>query len=544
MPRRARYIGTRLIAFSAIMIAALVGTLGVVAIMMHRDALMGQVRIHATQISQIVQRGLHYSMMRYDRTNIEKAISQIGQEEGIEIVRIFNKSGTIVYSAHVSDIGHVVSTSEEGCVQCHASAVPVVRLRPSERMRVFDNGPARSFGVVTPIYNEAGCAGDPCHQHPSSQSVLGVLYMTVSLEDIDAQLRKSTLLAFGFTILIIVALSAFLTFYVRRFIRRPVMELIRGVRRVATGDLDHQIVVGARNEIGELARAYNQMTVDLKRARQDVETWARSLEDRVRERTGELEQTQAQLMQSQKLVSMGKLAASVAHEINNPLMGILTFIRTFEGWIKDGVFPPQKFAEFRQNLELMGRETMRISKIVRNLLAFARRSKLERQDHQINDLLKQSVELLNHQLALQEIEVVLDLAPQLPMLNIDGGQIQQTFLNLMLNAAEAMGHGGTLMLKTSLTADGKHVSIQVRDTGPGIPKEILGKIFDPFFTTKEVGKGTGLGLPVAYGIVLKHGGDLKLQTAVGRGTTFEVLLPTAPSFPPDAELSDLETEES
>jgi two-component system NtrC family sensor kinase len=533
MKTRMRYIGTRLSAYSAVMIALLVSALAVVTIVMHRADLMNHVRRHANLVSEVSQRSLYYSMLRYDRANIEKTISQIGKGEGIEIVRIFNKTGEIIYSADPRDVGQVVQTDAEGCVQCHASPTPVVELRPEDRSRIFKSGGRRSFGIVTPIYNETACSSDPCHRHPANQKVLGVLYMTVGLQDVDAEMQKTATLVAGFAITIIVVLSVFLYFYVRRFIRRPVAGLMQGVRRVAAGDLDHQIGIESRNEIGELALAFNQMTRDLKKARQEIEEWGLRMQDRVRERTAELEVAQAQLLQSQKLVSMGKLAASVAHEINNPLMGILTFIRTFQGWIRKGNFPPEKYEEFRSDIDIMGRETMRISKIVRNLLAFARRSKLERREHSINELLIQSLELVNHRLSMAEIDIDLRLDPHLPNLMVDAGQMQQTFMNLILNAAEAMGKSGTLTVSSAMRPDGKSIAVTIKDTGPGIPAEILDKLFDPFFTTKEEGQGTGLGLPVAHGIVHKHGGTIKVRTKVGEGSEFEVILPL--SYEPPAE---------
>jgi two-component system NtrC family sensor kinase len=544
MKRRIRYIGTRLIISTAAMIALLVGALVVVTIMMHREDLMNHVRVHSQQLSGTVQRALHYSMLRYDRENLKVAISEIGKQEGIAITRVFNKSGEIVYSADPDDIGVVVLKSEEGCIQCHASETPVVQLGHGERTQIFDHGDTRSFGVVTPIYNEPSCSRDPCHQHPENVKVLGVLYMTMNLESVDREMRKSTVIVIVFTVIIILVLALFLAFFVRRFIQKPVWELTRGVRRVAAGDLDHKIGTEWRTEIGELARDFNQMTVDLKRARQEIEEWGHSLEDRVQERTAELEEAQAQLLQSEKLASLGKLAASVAHEINNPIMGILTFIRTFQGWVKNVDFPAEKNQEFRQDLTIMGKETMRISKIVRSLLAFARRSKLDRQEVQINELLSQCVELLDHQLSLQDVDIVLDLSDDLPQIRVDGGQIQQAIMNLLINASEAMSGGGTLTLGSRITEDGKSVSIRVADTGSGIPEEVMGKLFDPFFTTKEPGKGTGLGLPVSYGIVRRHGGTIDVTSPPGEGAEFEIVLPISHDSAQDASSPDENPEEA
>ncbi len=533
MRRRIRAIGTRVVLATALMIILLVGGFAVVIITSHRDDLMNHVRIHSSQLSGTVQRTLYYSMMQNDRQNIREAITNLGREKGIEIARIFNKSGEIIYSSAPADIGVKVEKTDEGCILCHASEIPVVELRQSDRSRIFEKEGTRSFGVVTPIYNEKACSSADCHVHPSNQNVLGVMYITMSLKDVDEELGKSTLQGIVFTVITIAVLSVFLMFFVRRFVHNPVAELIRGVNRVATGDLEHRIDVRSKTEIGELAVAFNRMTVDLKKAYDEIQGWGHSLEDRVEQRTRELKEAQAQLLQSEKLASLGKIGASVAHEINNPLMGILTFIRTFQDWVKSGPFPDDKTDEFRQYLDIMGNETMRISKIVRNLLAFARKSKMDRELHDVNQLLRQSVELLDHKLSLQETAVVLKLDEGIPRLKVDGGQIQQTVMNLVLNASEAMGKGGTLTVSSSLLPAGDGISIKVTDTGPGIPEEIQDKIFDPFFTTKEPGQGTGLGLPVAYGIVKNHGGAIKVRSEVGKGAEFEILLPL--SMPEAAE---------
>jgi two-component system NtrC family sensor kinase len=544
MKRRFRHIGTRLILSTAVMIALLVGMFSVATIMLHRGDLMYHVQEHAQRLSAIVQRALYYSMMKYDRENIEETIAQIGKEETIEKVRIFNKSGEIVYASDPGEVGTVVPQSEEGCVQCHAHQTPAVELRPEERWRILDKDGSRSFSVVTPIYNEPSCSLDACHQHPGDQQVLGVLYITKSLDNVDRELRTSRIFVVVFTVIIIVVICTFLAFFVRRFVRRPVIELAKGVARVDAGDLDHKIPVTSRTEIGDLAQAFNQMTVDLKRARREIEEWGHSLEDRVRERTAELEETQSHLLRSEKLVSLGKLAASVAHEINNPLMGILTFVRTFQGWIQEGEFPAEKTREFRRDLEIMGEETKRISRIVRSLLAFARRSRLDRQEQDINLLLRQCAELLNHQLDLQEIGIVLDLAENLPPIRVDGGQIQQAVMNLMINGAEAMGSGGTLTVRSSLTEDREKIRIGIADTGAGIAEDIMEKLFDPFFTTKEPGKGTGLGLPVTFGIIDNHGGTIDVKSVPGQGTEFRITLPVSSEAESSAGPDDVNAEES
>jgi two-component system NtrC family sensor kinase len=256
-----------------------------------------------------------------------------------------------------------------------------------------------------------------------------------------------------------------------------------------------------------------------------VDSMAHSIE----EREDMLQQvTRQQIGRSEQLASVGRLAAGVAHEINNPLTGVLAFADLLRE--KENMD-----AQDREDLDLIVRETKRAREIVRGLLDFARETPTRVAPLDVNDLVRQTLQLLGKREAFQDINLVDDLADHLPSIRGDRNQLQQVFVNLSLNACEAMPGGGTLLISTS-AADGQ-VAIEVTDTGSGIQREHVDKIFEPFFTTKPVGKGTGLGLSVSYGIVQQHGGTLEVKSQVGMGTTFTITLPTAP--PP--ETADTET---
>ena len=252
-----------------------------------------------------------------------------------------------------------------------------------------------------------------------------------------------------------------------------------------------------------------------------------TLESKVEERTEQLRAAHRKLLQADRLASLGQLAASVAHEINNPISGVLNLSTLLERLMADGEFPPGREAEFRKYLSQISAETTRVGRMVTDLLAFSRRSKPQRVPGDLNKLVRSTLRLVGHKLKLMNAETALELQEDLPLVECDPSQIQQVILNLILNGAQAMHPkgGGELTIRTRLLPDGDNVELCVRDTGEGIAPENLAKIFDPFFTTKAEGKGVGLGLAVLYGIVKAHDGEIEVASQRNEGATFTVTLP-------------------
>jgi PAS domain S-box-containing protein len=236
---------------------------------------------------------------------------------------------------------------------------------------------------------------------------------------------------------------------------------------------------------------------------------------------------QARLLQQDKMIALGKLAASVVHEINNPLSGILNYIRLMLKIVGRGALSPEHLGKFKDYLTLMESETNRCSKIVSNLLAFARQSRLEFTEIQIDDLLNKCIMLSEHKLTLQNIQVKTHLDPKVPKIRGDFNQLQQCIINLIFNAIDAMPSGGILSIETSADSEEKMVGIKVRDTGCGITEEDLPRIFEPFFTTKKEGKGIGLGLSTSYGIIERHKGTIRVASQPGVGSIFTIKLPAS-----------------
>jgi signal transduction histidine kinase len=321
-------------------------------------------------------------------------------------------------------------------------------------------------------------------------------------------------------LLVGVLLAALLT----RHITGPLDALAEAMNRVRSGDLDVRLDPrGRRDEVGQMVAAFNQMVAELAESRRRLETYQEGLEQMVAERTRQLERTRAQLVQSEKLAALGELVAGVAHELNNPLTSVIGYAQLLES----GELGPE---EAQRAVGIVLQEADRARRIVQNLLTFARRRTHERNPVDINAAIEQTVALRRYELERSGVEFVLQLAPDLPKIYGDLFQLQQVFLNVINNAAQAMPEGrGRLEIRTT-HRDGR-VVIEIADTGTGIPPEYLHRIFDPFFTTKDVGQGTGLGLSISYGIVRDHGGEIYAENRPEGGARFTIELPV--ESPPD-----------
>jgi two-component system, NtrC family, sensor kinase len=344
---------------------------------------------------------------------------------------------------------------------------------------------------------------------------IGMLYVGM-LERPYLDLRNRVMATFvGMAVLCVLFLLGLLSFAARR-ITRPLAIMVDAAGKIASGDLAHRVPVDSRDEIGRLARAFNRMTDELSLAREDLTLWGRTLERRVEERTRELRETQDQLVVSEKLASLGKMAAGVAHEINNPLTAILLNSHLL-------LEQPGLDRDEEEALKLIADETTRCAGIVGGLLDFARQTPSRAAPTDINDVIERTLLLLEMQASVRNIRIERVLDRTLPAIEVDKNKIQQVFSNLAINACEAMPAGGTLAVASLMSRDGTHIEITFTDTGVGISKDNIPRLFDPFFTTKSF--GTGLGLAVSYGIIRQRGGTILVRSEVGKGTVFTVRIP-------------------
>ncbi len=365
-----------------------------------------------------------------------------------------------------------------------------------------------------------------------SQEVIGHIEMGLSLKHVNRSILEAKIASYFLTVIIVIGAILLLTFTVG-IVARPITRLVEVTDRVSHGDLNAKVEINQDDEIGHLARTFNNMIESLRQSRSEIEQYNRTLEEKIVERTLQLEEAQAQLIQSEKMGAIGQLAAGVAHELNNPLGGILGYAQFTLEKLQKNV--PEKttskevqsYIRYVSDIETQAR---RCKTIVQNLLRFSRSSRtVEFDEVDVNKAIEETLTFVGHQLHLNQIELETVLDSNLPHIQGNAGQLQQVFTNLIINAMHASPTGSTIMVTSrfspALGEFGGTVELSFIDHGCGIKEEHLKRIFEPFFTTKEVGKGTGLGLSVSYGIIKEHGGEISVQSTVGKGTTFTIILP-------------------
>jgi two-component system NtrC family sensor kinase len=490
----------------------------------------------AVRFSDLIEQSTQYGMLVNRKEEVHHVIEAIAHAPDVEGVRIYDKNGAIIFSADSSEIGTQVDLRGEACVTCHGTGTPLQRVPDRSRVRVFQGPAGRIMGVVNGIENRPECARSGCHPSVAEQSVLGVLDVRMSLAKHDARLalvRKQAVVG----ALVVAALAGLVAaVFIVRVVRRPVRRLIRGTQRVAAGDLEARIPVEGRNEIDQLAEAFNEMTRELGLARRELTAWSGRLEARLQERTAELARTQRTVAHMDKTASLGRLAATVAHELNNPLAGILNYAKLTARTVRESGTSDPASREIEGYLLLIQKEADRCGVIVRNLLTFSRRNGAHMAPHSLQEIVKRALTLVRHHLEISGIR--LEIAPFEgdDQLVCDADQIHQALVALLVNAVEAMPDGGSLRI--ALQGADRELGISIGDTGVGIPPDALDHIFEPFFSTKDRQEGVGLGLAVVHGIIHRHSGRIEVESEVHRGTTFHLYLPRRPSRPGDDHAGD------
>lgn len=489
--------------------------------------------IGADQLSRSITSATWQAMLDDHRTVAYDIMSKIAEKQGVDRIRIYNGDGVLTYSTRAEEAGLALSKTDAPCASCHGPGQPLTELTVQGRSRMsVSKAGVRTLNMVTPIYNEPSCSNAACHAHPVEVRVLGVLDVALStepLENEEASVRWQVTIS---TLVQIVLIALFIIFFTRYFVTLPIRELIDGTKAVSAMELDKEIVIRHGSvEMDELVTSFNTMRDRLRGAMTELNQFTQSLEDKVSQRTEQLRAAHQKLLHSDRLASLGQLSASVAHEINNPISGVLNLSMLLQRMLKQDGVPPERLADFRRYLQQISSETTRVGRIVSDLLAFSRRSKPQRADADLNKIIRSTVSLVGHKLKLCDTTAIMNLDEQLPMVQCDASQMQQVVLNLVMNAAEAaQGRGGgKIVITTRSNAQRDGVEMVVEDNGEGIPPEHLSKIFEPFFTSKSDGKGVGLGLAVLYGIVREHDGEVDVSSKVGVGTRFTISLPLVTS---------------
>ncbi len=508
----------RLFAFLFVLMAAGFGAFAYLSASAHIRQLESELTAAGNRSADLVVRSADYAMLRNQRELLTRMIRDIGSEPGIEVVRIYNKQGEISASSQADEEGTVVNMQAEACNACHVGDARPRRVPQREMSRIVEGEGHRSLGVIRPIYNRDDCSGPPCHAHVSEASVLGLLEIRMSMDHVDAAVAQTERQALIIGVLLVILVAGAAGFFVHQMVHRPLLNLASATRAVAQGKLNVRLPARGASELAAVAHDFNDMASALERAQQENRRWADTLERRVEEKAEELKRMHQRMLHVDRMASLGQLAATVAHELNNPLAGILTYARLL---LRRG----DESSPGREELRFIADETQRCGQIVKNLLLFAREGIGQTGPHDLSTLVTEGINVVRHHFELAGVTLQTQLAHV--EITCDDAQIRQAVVALLMNAIEAMPDGGELGVEVNSVAGGATVTI--RDTGIGIAAPDRPHIFEPFFTTKSSAQGVGLGLAVVYGIAAQHDGRIEVESTPGEGSQFTMYLLLPPS---------------
>ena len=492
----------------------------------YTDQIENNIRDHAIQASNLIKQSLHYSMLKNEREELAIVISNIGKEQYIDNIRILKKGGRIEFSSDPNELYKTFDITREQCIICHTNdqTKGIIPKENQFRERRSPEGD-RFIGLINPIENEPDCYNAACHAHIKDEKLLGYLDIKISLKDLEKSKKNTRTKALIFSGILILLSTIALGRIIRNQIQRPISKLVDGMHHVADLDLDYAVDVDSTDDIKDMALTFNKMTRKLKQAQQELKQWSNTLEEKVKEKTRELENAQRQMIFVEKMASMGKLAAVVAHEINNPMSGILTYAKLL---IKNLQGNPSReiLADSVENLKIIRDESKRCGEIVQNLLTFSKTSNGEKTENNLKSILEKSIELVQHKLEMIEAKLIKDFTSEDTIMYCEPSAMQQIIVALLINAYEALPQkGGEVKIGLYRDNEKNMFRLTVSDNGVGIPDDVLPRIFEPFYTTKDGSRNTGLGLAIVYGNVRRCSGSIDVKSKVNIGTTFVINLP-------------------
>ena len=491
------------------------------------------IRQSGNNIGSIVEGALYRSMLENDKSALRNTLDIINTLPGIDEVNMYDNDENLVYSSFATDSN--TSHSDPNCKSCHPNiktmfpakekSYKIINVNSDCEMNQNDNG-SRHLLIKSPILNEKSCFTSSCHAHKESDTLLGSLVIKIPLEAQDAAIEKSSTEFFLLAILATLLMVTFLLFFTRRKIKDPLNALIKVSIAVANGDKSTRVEIKPNqlDDMRMVSEAFNDMLNNLHTATTELENWSQQLEYKVQKKTEELGAAQHELMHVERLASLGKLSSSVAHEINNPLSGILIYTKLLHKQLSNPELYSSKKETMLKHLKLIENETKRCGDIVKGLLDFSRKDQNDFEPRHLHEILQETYELMTHPIKIANINFLTDLSAKSDLIYCSPNQIKQACVAILVNASEAVLENGEIIIKT-LNRDDDTVTFEISDNGLGIAEEDIPHIFEPFFSTKQNVSGIGLGLSIVHGIVQNHKGKIQVKSELGNGTILSVTLP-------------------
>lgn len=488
---------------------------------------------NGNNIGYLVEGALYRSMLENDQSSLQSTLDLINNMSGIEDVNMYDKDNNLVYTSISDDIAN---HTDPDCKSCHDDFAEMFS-EMEKSYRIIDadsecimnpgtNKNSRHLLIKSPILNNPSCSVSECHAHDPSEAILGSLIIKMPLDGLDTALQKSTADYFLLAALLTFLLVLFLIFFTNKKIKNPLNEIVSASEAVAKGDISTRLEIKP-NQLSDMrmvSSAFNSMLDNLQTANRELQNWSQQLEYKVQKKSEELGRAQNELINIERIASLGKLSLSVAHEINNPLSGILIYTKLIYKQLNNQELEPAKKSTMLKHLKLIEGETKRCGDIVKGLLDFSRKDQNGFEPKHLHDILLETVELMSHPMKIANIHFLNDFSAKADLVHCSANQIKQACIAILVNASEAVAQNGEVLVRT-LNPDDEHIRIEITDNGVGIAEEDIPHIFEPFFSTKEHASGIGLGLAIVHGIVQSHKGKTDVRSDRGKETTISITLP-------------------
>lgn len=486
---------------------------------------------NGNNIGSLVQGALYRSMLENDKTALQSTLDIINTMSGIDDVNMYDKQNNLIYSSIANDSS---SHSDPDCKSCHKDLATMFSVREksyriinvnSECSMNHNNNNSRHLLIKSPILNQSSCYTASCHAHPQDEEVLGSLMIKFPLKDLDYALGRSTKSYFFLAVIVTFILIIVLIILTTKEIKKPLNALILASEAVAGGDRSTRLEIKPNqlNDMKMVSIAFNDMLDNLQKATIELQNWSHQLEYKVQKKSEELGQAQSELVNIEKIASLGRLSLSVAHEINNPLSGILVYAKLVHKQLSNKELDPEKKETILKHLKIIENEAKRCGDIVKGLLDFSRKDQNDFEPRHLHEILIETLDLMAHSMKMANVSLLSDLSARSDLIFCSPNQVKQVCVAILVNALEAVTENGEIMIRTR-NPDENQVTIEISDNGRGISEEDLPHIFEPFFSTKDKTNGIGLGLAIVHGIVQNHKGRIEVKSEGGKGTTISIIL--------------------
>ncbi|MFC2158764.1 ATP-binding protein [Acidobacteriota bacterium] len=514
-----------------------IGFFSYITITIQKKYLIGEMEQYGGQLSQTISSSIKNDMMLARSDHIQQTLEDIGKQEGIEHIRLFDKMGKIIASDSKGDLGIIIDSQEEACIVCHNTSEPLKKLLSPVKTRIFqstENG--RSLGIINPIYNESMCSTAECHYHPEDQNVLGVMEILLPLKRFDEQIlrSRSQILVYFFITLIVISVG--ITLLIFSFVNKPIGKLMEGTRRISSGDLTYRIGDYHSDEIGELGKSFDMMTAELLKSREEIEQWNLKLKREIEKATENTKKTNKKLnIANKKLRELDYLKSDFMRRMEHGSRSHLAVIKSCLSLVLSHPDSGLTF-QHRDLIDTAERRCSTMLELLDDILLLSYRKSFDAvyqmEPVQLTSIVLTLLDGIENHARRKNISIDVSIPNDLPAITADKDALKELFFNLINNAVKYTMDGGEV--KISIRLDGLWIKIDVSDTGIGISTEDLPKIFDEFFRSSNAKsrniEGTGVGLAIVNEVVDAHKGKLEVQSELGKGTTFTVKLPLIESL--------------